>query len=179
MNAAITAQKRFEGKRTLIITGERAEESAARAKYEVFGSHYYTNCKKRHVDHWRPVHKWKEQQVWDIIKRWNIRVHPCYHLGFNRCSCAACIFGNNDQWASINAVNPDQVKVIADYESEFKTTIHRKIPVMERVSKGTPYEMKKDIMALALSKNYYESIIMKPGEWEMPSGAFGEGCGPT
>lgn len=27
---------------------------------------------QRHIDAWRPVHEWSEQQVWDIIRRWKV-----------------------------------------------------------------------------------------------------------
>jgi 3'-phosphoadenosine 5'-phosphosulfate sulfotransferase (PAPS reductase)/FAD synthetase len=54
---AITSQARFEGSRSLVISGERAEESPQRAKYKEFEPHRTSNT-KRHVDHWRPVHAW-------------------------------------------------------------------------------------------------------------------------
>lgn len=101
--AAIRNQERFNGSRTLFVTGERAEESASRARYESFEPHRSdsrTGRKARHVDQWRPVHSWSERDVWDIIKRWRVNPHPAYRLGWGRVSCAACIFGSPDQWAS-------------------------------------------------------------------------------
>ena len=59
MDALIRGQDRFGQGRTLVITGERAEESPNRARYAAFGRHR-THCASRHVDHWRPVHDWPE-----------------------------------------------------------------------------------------------------------------------
>ena len=85
---ALKNQMRFRGIKTLVVTGERAQESPARAKYKTFEPHRsdLRNGKKyqRHIDHWRPGHAWKEEKVWDIIKQHKINVHPAYHLGRQR-----------------------------------------------------------------------------------------------
>lgn len=102
--AAIRMQERFLGIKTLTISGERAEESTARAKYKQFEKDRSDNrggmYVDRHVDRWRPVLYYTEEQVWTLIERHNIRLHPCYYLGFSRCSCLHCIFGNADQFAT-------------------------------------------------------------------------------
>jgi len=127
MSAAIRAQKRFEGKKTLVLTGERAEESGARAKYLEFEPHRSNlsggdgkrKRKQRRVDHWRPVHKWSEKEVWDIIQEFGVIPHPAYYLGFGRVSCATCIFGNANQWASVGHVLPEQTMKVWEKENEF------------------------------------------------------------
>lgn len=89
-SAAIRNQKRFDHSRTLVISGERAEESAARANYKTFEPHRSDNRggrKGRHVDHWRPVHGWSEAEVWAIIEKYQVNPHPAYHLGWGRVSC--------------------------------------------------------------------------------------------
>ena len=181
MSIAINNQPRFIGKRTLVVTGERAEESAARTKYKTFESHrcHKNGRVKRHVDHWRPVHAWLEKAVWDIAERHQIRPHPAYYLGWGRLSCAACIFGSSNQWASLRQVNPNQFDRIAAYEKEFDCTIHRTQTVCERGNLGAPYEAVKDqdLIARALSDKYTGQIIAE--NWELPAGAFGESCGPT
>lgn len=93
---AIRGQDRFGDGRTLVVTGERAEESPARARYKVFEPHR-TSCGRRHVDHWRPIHDWSERQVWDTIAAASIRPHPAYSLGWSRLSCRCCIFGSPNQ----------------------------------------------------------------------------------
>lgn len=181
-SAAVSGQERFNGKRVIIVTGERAEESKNRACYKAFEPHR-TNAearKKRTVHQWRPVHQWTEKQVWDLIAKYRIAPHPCYKLGWARCSCSACIFGSKNQWASLALINPAQVKVIADYEIEFGKTIHRTLPVTALVAQGTPYaNMNLDDIKAALSETFDGFAIMPEGTWKLPAGAFGENAGPT
>lgn len=180
-DVAIAHQDRFKGKRTLVVTGERRLESASRSKYLEFQPHR-KHCKSRHVDHWRPVIDWNEAQVYEIASRWSIRPHPCYFLGFGRASCQMCIFASDNHLASLYKIDPERVLRIAGYERQFNEywqsqgltgyTIHRQYSVMERVARGTPFDMKQEHIKLALSDLYYESIFVPHGEWEFPSGAF-------
>jgi 3'-phosphoadenosine 5'-phosphosulfate sulfotransferase (PAPS reductase)/FAD synthetase len=181
--AAVNNQKRFHNKKTLIITGERAEESPARANYkefEVYRSDAREGKLKRHVDAWRPVHKWSEKQVWDIIKRYSVMPHPAYMLGWGRLSCMKCIFGSHNQWATIYNIDKAGLLKIANYEKSFGVTIHRKYDVMERVKLGEQYDPKyrtNGVLMQALSKVYVMGIFT--GNWKLPAGAFGESNGPT
>lgn len=178
---AITGQSRFNGKRTLFVTGERAEESSARAKYHTFEPHRTdrrNGRSGRHIDHLRPVHAWSEQEVWDIISRFKIRPHPAYRLGWGRLSCMACIFGSATQWKSIEMIDSARFERIARYEEEFGVTIHRKKSVREQVVGKTPYEsITPELVKVAMSTDYTESIFVD--DWELPAGAFGESNGPT
>jgi len=60
MAALVRNQDRFLDRRTLIVTGERAQESRARAHYATFETDRTDTRagtrRRRHVDHWRPVH---------------------------------------------------------------------------------------------------------------------------
>lgn len=166
------------------MTGERAEESTARANYEEFEPHRSDNRDgkrvKRHVDQWRPVHKWTEDQVWEIIERYKVRPHPAYRLGWGRVSCAACIFGNANQWASLKHVSPKQFHSVSAYETKWGVTIKRDENISQTASRGDVYESakNKDLARVATSKIYTENIIVE-GVWELPSGAYGDSCGPT
>jgi 3'-phosphoadenosine 5'-phosphosulfate sulfotransferase (PAPS reductase)/FAD synthetase len=172
-------QSRFDGKRVLLVTGERAEESTSRACYHQAEKHR-TSAKKRHVDHWRPVHQWEESQVWEIIERYSIAPHPCYKLGWGRCSCSACIFGSKDQWASLSLINPEQVDQICQYEKEFGKTINRKLSVPQMIAQGKPYpNMHPDDIKAALSDTFEGPVILPEGTWKLPAGAYGENAGPT
>ena len=76
MAALIRNQDRFLDRRTLIVTGERAEESRARAGYATFepdrvdARNGTRRC--RHVGHWRPVHGLTEAAVWEMLRRLGI-----------------------------------------------------------------------------------------------------------
>jgi 3'-phosphoadenosine 5'-phosphosulfate sulfotransferase (PAPS reductase)/FAD synthetase len=91
----LTNDPAYQGKKILVVTGERGQESPARSKYEAAETHR-TNTKSRTVHQWRPILDWKEEQVWNVIERWRVRPHPSYQLGFSRTSCLPCIFSNDD-----------------------------------------------------------------------------------
>ena len=176
---AISGQDRVNGKRLVLVTGERAQESANRACYKKLETHR-TSGNRRHVDQWRPVHGWPEEQVWEIIERYLINPHPAYRLGWGRVSCAACIFGSKDQWASLNFINPGQVLTIAEFEKEFGKTINRNRSVMEMIAMGRPYaDMNPADIKSALSEKFEELVILPEGSWKLPAGAYGENAGPT
>ncbi len=175
---AIRNQERFNGIKTLFITGERGEESKARAGYainEPDRADNRTGAKKRHVQHWRPIRDWKRERVWDIIERFKIRTHPAYYLGFGRVSCACCIFGSKNQFATIHKINPSQTERIMNYEEKFGVTIKRDKSIRQLISEGTPYDMDAETIKMALSKEYTLPIFMNT--WVRPAGAEGEQCG--
>lgn len=181
---ALNNQTRFLNKRTLFITGERAEESGSRANYLQFEPH---RCDRRHgklgrhVDHYRPVHRWTETEVWEIIRRHGVVPHPAYRLGWGRLSCQKCIFGSRNQWASIREIDPKGFEAIANYEDEFNCTIHRTMSVREQADTGTPYPelADKELVKLAMGTTYDAPILVDPEDWELPAGAFGESAGPV
>lgn len=177
--AAIANQSRFTGKRTLVVTGERGEESAGRAKYKEFEPHR-TNCQKRHVDHYRPVLRWQEERVWEIIEFYQVRVHPAYYLGFGRVSCMFCIFGNADQFITAMVLAPERFKALAEYEDKFGVTIKRKDPLYTLTTKGTVYPalaQHPELSQISIGEEFNLNIIM--ADWYLPAGAYGESCGPV
>lgn len=186
MAALIRAQDRFLGRRTLILTGERAEESAARAHYatlEPDRTDTRTGTRKRrHVDHWRPVHALTERQVWALIQRHGIVPAPAYRLGWSRLSCIACIFGGADQWATIRHIAPERFEQIAAYEERFDRTIHRTMTIRERADRGRPYVAAVDQPGLAraaMQSAWTEPVRVQPHAWQLPAGAFGASIGPS
>jgi 3'-phosphoadenosine 5'-phosphosulfate sulfotransferase (PAPS reductase)/FAD synthetase len=182
--SALINQPRFIGIRTVVISGERGEESTARANYEFFEPDRADNRngrKPRHVDRLRLVKDWTEKQVWDLIRKYKVRVHPCYYMGWGRCSCLFCIFGSKDQFASAFKINPAGGANISMYEDSFGTTIKRNKSIAELVAEGNAYpHITKELAELAMSSVYDRAVIMpKEEEWLLPAGAYGESCGPT
>lgn len=172
---------KFRNQRTLVVTGERAEESSSRARYATFERHRTDsrNGKSaRHIDHWRAVHGWTEKQVWAIIERHRLQAHPAYELGYGRVSCQSCVFGSKNQWATNRKIAPAGFARIAAYEQEFGVTIHRKLAVGALADLGTPYAAATGIwMERAMSTTFDAPIVV--AAWRLPAGAFGESCGPT
>lgn len=176
--AAIRNQPRFADGATLVVTGERAEESPARSHYATFERHR-TACLTRDVDHWRPVHDWTEARVWDAIAASRVRPHPAYALGWGRLSCRTCIFGSPDQWSTVRLVFPAAFRRVAAREAASGKTIHRTLAVGQLADRGRPYPAAlahPDDLAQAEDAVWRLPIVMDP--WRLPAGAFGDAAGP-
>ncbi len=186
MAALIRNQDRFLNSRTLIVTGERAEESRVRANYATFEPDRADTRdgirRRRHVDHWRPVHGLREAEVWAMLRRHGIVPAPAYRLGWSRLSCIACIFGNPDQWASLRYIAPEWFDRIAAHEDGFGRTIQRSLGIRALAGRGRPYRAligQPDLGSCALQHAWDEPVKVRPSAWTIPAGAFGDGSGPS
>lgn len=192
MDKAVTGQERFNNSKTLVLSGERAEESPGRARYSVFEpdrTDARGGRKKRHIDRMRPVHKLKSMEVWEMIGRVGVIPHPAYYSGWGRLSCRSCIFGSANQWATIRKYFPDNFNEIAGHESSFGVTINRKMSISQLADMGTPYEIPDTVLLGYLRLKVREFIyfpeqacypaIISPENWVLPKGAMGESCGPV
>jgi 3'-phosphoadenosine 5'-phosphosulfate sulfotransferase (PAPS reductase)/FAD synthetase len=171
------------GFKILVVTGERGEESPARTKYDGAEPHR-TDSKRRLVHQWRPILDWKEEQVWDIIERWRVRPHPAYQLGWGRTSCLACIFGDDDQWASVKSIAESRFRRIAQLEQDFGTTIKKGRTVEEMARRGSEFVSDKpeELRRLAMSPDAFtaEMFFLPEGEvWKAPAGAYKRCGGPS
>lgn len=179
-SASIRNQERFIGKRVLLVSGERAQESPGRARYNEF-ERDRTHTNRRVVMRWRPVHQWGEKEVWDIIRRHGVIPHPAYYLGWSRLSCRACIFGRADQWASLRNIDPGGFQTIANYEQQFGVTIHRRETLESLSEQGCIPQPGLDAKkaAEAMSLKWRGPALISPEDWLLPYGAFRGGAGPS
>ena len=170
MDTLIRNQDRFLGVRTLVVTGERAEESPARARYAAFEPHRSdtrtgTRC-RRHVDHLRPVHGWSEREVWSALRRHGIVPAPAYRLQWSRLSCFTCVFGSPSQWATVRAIAPAWFERIARYEDQFGCTIQRGRSVRDMADRGAPFPAdlaQPALVEAALTPGWDEPVRIAPG----------------
>jgi 3'-phosphoadenosine 5'-phosphosulfate sulfotransferase (PAPS reductase)/FAD synthetase len=177
--AAVAGQQRFRGRRVLVVTGERAQESASRSKYATFEphrNHAPGPIARRTVHHWRPIHGWTEQQVWDIIARHRVNPHPCYHLGWSRASCQFCIFSGKSHLATLRRMVPERFREFRDLEKRFGHTIRRGATIDQTADDGVAFDLDPRMVEIALSSEYREPVVVD--DWELPRGAFGENAGP-
>ena len=186
MAALIRNQDRFLGRRTLIVTGERAQESRARAGYATFEPDRSDTRdgtrRRRHVDHWRPVHAMLEAEVWAMLRRHGIVPAPAYRLGWSRLSCIDCIFGSPNQWASMRCLAPEWFERITVLEDDFGRTIQRTCGIRALADRGRPYQAlldQPDLARRALAHGWDEPVRVSPRAWTLPAGAFGDGAGPS
>lgn len=180
-SVAMAGQERFRGKRVLVVTGERGEESSNRAQYEQFEfhrNHQPGPRAQRHVDHWRPILRWSEAQVWEIIRKHRVAPHPCYLIGLGRASCMTCVFLGKDDLATVNAIAPDRIDTIGRMEKSFGCTLKRDgHPITDHAANGKAFGFDQKAAALAMSETYDAPIIIE--NWTMPAGAFRHSGGPT
>ena len=155
----------------VVCTGERRQESANRAKYHRTEPHP-CSTQSRSVTAWRPMLEWSEQQVWKIIQRWGIQPHPCYELGYSRCSCQICIFGSDDVWATNAELSPQKIDYIERREQQFGFTLYNGQTIREKVAKGTSFltpQNKEKWAAQALGQ--FTAPIYN-SNWKTPQGAY-------
>lgn len=179
--SAFSNDPEFAEGQYLFVTGERREESPSRAKYAEIEK-YKASSAARRVDQWRSVIDWPESKVWEIMARWRVRPHPAYYLGWGRVSCALCIFGDPDQWASARELLPRQFAEVAAYEKEFGVTIQRKESVTELADRGASFlPDSKRLRALATGTEYPRELALVPEteKWRLPAGAYKRAGGPT
>ena len=186
MDALIRGQERFLHGRTLVVTGERAEESRARAGYATLERHRSDTRdgprRPRWVDHWRPVHAWRSAEVWAALRRHGVRPAPAYRLGFGRLSCLACIFGSPDQWATVRWLAPEMFTRIAAYEGRFGCTIQRGRNVTGLANRGRPFAAalaQPELAWRAMQPGWDEAARVAPAQWALPAGAYGDSRGPA
>jgi 3'-phosphoadenosine 5'-phosphosulfate sulfotransferase (PAPS reductase)/FAD synthetase len=173
----------YQCKKILVVTGERGQKSPGRAKYEETEPHR-TDSNRRTVPQWRPILDWKEERVWNIIERWRVRPHPAYQLGWGRTSCLACIFGDDDQWASVKLIAESRFRAIADLERRFRTMIKKGQSVEEMAWRGQEFVSVKpeELQRLANLPNAFtaEMFMLTPSEvWKAPSGTYTRCSAPT
>jgi 3'-phosphoadenosine 5'-phosphosulfate sulfotransferase (PAPS reductase)/FAD synthetase len=180
----VTHEPRFLNARTIVLTGERGEESPGRERYSPFqpfhGDKRSSPKLKRHVDHWRPLLSWTKMEVWAALQRWRIRPHPAYEMGFGRLSCRACIFSRPDSWATTQHFYPEIFAKIAEREATCGRTINRNMDLVTAAARGTPYQaaLADPNLAAAAGNPAWKEPMTVP-EWRLPAGAHGPNDGPS
>jgi 3'-phosphoadenosine 5'-phosphosulfate sulfotransferase (PAPS reductase)/FAD synthetase len=177
LNQVITHTPRLNEKGTtyIVCTGERRAESTARSKYAEIEYHT-THTKKREVWHWRPVINFSDAEVWALLKKHKVQPHPSYMLGWGRCSCQLCIFGNANVWATLWEIDRPKVERIAQIEEELQHTLHMKnkasFPIMEVLSKGKSFFNPKNQYWKEQALGVFTApIIINQWEvWQAPQG---------
>ena len=116
--------KRF---RVLNCIGERAEESSRRAKKPPFACNTRITTKRtRDVYDWRPLHRWRESEVWRDITHSGVPYHHAYDLGFGRLACVLCVFAPRDALILAGIHNPELLKEYVSIEAEINHTFQYK-----------------------------------------------------
>lgn len=162
-------------KKILIVSGERRGESAGRSKYNEMEIHRTNATAKAHrvVHQWRCCIDYSEKDVWELLKRHHINPHPCYRIGWNRCSCMMCIFSTPRLFAGVKELFPDDYASLRHDEEVLGFTLDNKKNLDEFIG-DTPscvcWSDKKAIHSILTGEFGTEDIYTE--NWNYPVGAF-------
>jgi 3'-phosphoadenosine 5'-phosphosulfate sulfotransferase (PAPS reductase)/FAD synthetase len=162
-------------KKILIVSGERRGESAGRSKYNEMEIHRTNATAKAHriVHQWRCCIDYSEKDVWELLKRHHINPHPCYRIGWNRCSCMMCIFSTPRLFAGVKELFPDDYASLRHDEEVLGFTLDNKKNLDEFIG-DTPscvcWNDKKAIRSILTGEFGTEDIYTE--NWNYPVGAF-------
>lgn len=168
--------KTKENVKILIVSGERRGESAGRAMYNEMEIHR-TNAEKkfcRIVHQWRPVIDYSEKDVWEVLKRHRVNPHPCYRAGWNRCSCAMCIFSTPKLFAGIRELYPEEFWAMKQDEEILGFTLDNKCDLdtfVGNIKSCVSHRDGRAIENLITGEFTVDEVYVK-GTWMYPAGAF-------
>lgn len=162
--------------KVLVVSGERRGESKGRSKYNEMELHR-TNAEKRAhriVHQWRPVIDYSEKDVWEVLKRHNVNPHPCYRAGWNRCSCAMCIFSTPKLFTGIKELYPEDFELLKEDEKILGFTLDNKCDLETFISgaKSCVYHGDKEAVHSLITGEFAVDDMYVKGNWMYPAGAF-------
>lgn len=162
--------------KVLVVSGERRGESKGRSKYNEIEIHRTNAEKKAHriVHQWRPVIDYSEKDVWEVLKRHKVNPHPCYRAGWNRCSCAMCIFSTPRLFAGIRELYPEEYNLLKQDEKILGFTLDNKYDLDTFVGCAKSCVYHGDLAAIRslISGDFTVDEMFVKGIWMYPAGAF-------
>lgn len=162
--------------KVLVVSGERRGESTGRSKYNEMEIHRTnaTTRAKRLVHQWRPVIDYSEKDVWEVLKRHKVNPHPCYRAGWNRCSCAMCIFSTPSLFAGIRELYPEDYELLKQDEQILGFTLDNKCDLDAFVGDAKSCIYRGDVAAIRslITGEFGVDDIYVTGVWMYPAGAF-------
>lgn len=142
----------LEGK-TLVLIGERHEESTERSKLEAIRFDEKNSKSGREIYKFSPILPCSEKEVWTIISENKIPVHPCYSLGVSRASCAVCIFSSDKEIAVAGNHAPHIVARLVRAERKLSTSFRYSPP-----TKKNPEGVRTSIEQILKKENAWETV---------------------
>lgn len=96
-------------------SGERAEESMARAKKSE--KEVLFKAKNGTAYTYRPILRWAEKECFDMLARHGIKPNPLYGQGFNRVGCFPCMMCRKAEIKHIAELYPEVIEKLAHWET--------------------------------------------------------------
>ena len=113
------------------------------------------------------------KDVWEVIKRHKANPHPCYRAGWNRCSCAQCIFSTPKLFAGIKELYPEEYEQLKQDEHVLEFTLDNKCDLDTFVgdAKSCVYHGDKQAIHSLVSGEFSVKDVYVE-DWKYPAGAF-------
>lgn len=95
-------------------------------------------------------------------------------MGFGRCSCKFCVFGNQNQFATAACISRHKADLLIGFEKEFGVNLKRDTDLASLIAKGKAYaSITPQLASQSTSFEYKAPIIVPEGHiWDLPAGAF-------
>ena len=165
-----------ENVKVLVVSGERRGESRGRSRYNEMEIHRTNAEKKAHrtVHQWRPVIDYSEKDVWEVLKRHKVNPHPCYRAGWNRRSCAMCIFSTPALFAGVKELYPEEFELLKQDEKILGFTLDNKcdLETFIRGAGSCVYRGDKPAIHSLVTGEFTADDVYVEGDWMYPAGAF-------
>lgn len=108
-----------------------------------------------------------------MLKRHKVNPHPCYRAGWNRCSCAMCIFSTPSLFAGIRELYPEDYGLLKQDEQTLGFTLDNKRDLDTFVGDAKSCVYHGDEVALrSLMTGEFSVDDVYVDEWMYPAGAF-------
>jgi 3'-phosphoadenosine 5'-phosphosulfate sulfotransferase (PAPS reductase)/FAD synthetase len=101
------------GETVIAVNGVRGEESEARAKLSEWGDpvESYFGIKE-----WRPLLRWKLNDVIAIHRRYGVPMNPLYSMGAQRVGCLPCIMSRKSEIRNLAKRWPERIDLLRRQE---------------------------------------------------------------
>lgn len=143
--------------------GELEELGGKRHKFPAKGGTHSGRCC---IDY-------SEKDVWELLKRHHINPHPCYRIGWNRCSCMMCIFSTPRLFAGVKELFPDDYAALRHDEEVLGFTLDNKKNLDEFIGDTKScvcWDDRKAIHSILTGEFTTDDIYIN--DWKYPVGAF-------
>jgi len=111
----------WELSRPVLISGQRAEESEARAKLPVFSLGKSDHLTRAMLSTYRPLLYWSKQEVWGFLQHHGVARNPAYQYQA-RVGCWCCIMSSPKEVFRFCRKHPEIAQVAADLEQRIGHT---------------------------------------------------------
>lgn len=165
-----------QGKRILLISGERRAESANRSLYNEMEKDVKSSAPIRYgreVTRWRMVVDYTEKDVWNKFVLWGVEPPAVYKIGWSRFSCCFCIYSNCSHWKGLSELYPEEFQALCKDEEILHFTLDNKrsLPEMIRGATSCVYNDARALWHIKTGQYAADDIETK-GTWYYPAGAF-------